>query len=334
MTFSESGSALVSAFRGYRTRVDGGDAPIRIERRPLVDRQAQHESSRGTRTAHILIVHNEAATRRLLAELLQAQGYQVSTAPYGTRALERLHSEPFDLVVCDVVMADGDGLELVVQLREFGLCDMPVILMSGERDSALGISGLDLGADDFLSQPVDPEELLARVRAQLRRSERHLQLVRDSVLDPLTRVLNRRGLAEVFATYAALQSRRGGCLSVLVLDLDSFKLVNDRHGHGAGDTVLSHVGRALAGAVRASDRVARLGGDEFAILMPHTDLGTASSLARRIRALSPVSVPATAALTIPIAFSLGLAAGGADDSLTLLLARADASMYEEKRTPK
>jgi two-component system, cell cycle response regulator len=311
--------------------VGTGFAAVAIEPEPAPAQHEQGGPRPGTQAAHILIVQADVSARGLVADLFAGQGYRVSIATDGGQAIEQLRSEPFDLVLSDLALARGNGLELVVQLRHQGLHDLPVILMSGQHDRALGISGLDLGADDFLIKPIRTEELLARVRAQLRRGARQCQLARDSVVDPLTRVLNRRGLAELFTKHAALQNRRGGALSVLVLDLDGFKLVNDRHGHAAGDIVLGHVGRALAEAVRASDTVARLGGDEFAILMPQADLDVAWNLARRTRALSPAYVPITPAVTLQIGFSLGLATRYTGESLAQLLARADASMYRAKR---
>jgi diguanylate cyclase (GGDEF)-like protein len=174
-------------------------------------------------------------------------------------------------------------------------------------------------------------ELLARLRAQLRRVSRHSELLRESLLDPLTHVLNRRGFDELFQSHSALLRRRPGVLSLLMIDLDEFKAINDQHGHVAGDAVLVEVSSVLSRAVRASDRVGRMGGDEFAILLPEANPAVARALAERLRALSPIRVKVSGELEVPASFSLGAATANAVEPLALLLARADLAMYGDKR---
>lgn len=280
----------------------------------------------------ILVVEDDQDTQDMLRTLLERHGYQVATADGGMEALSQLQQAHFDLVLSDVSMAHGDGLTLVAKVRELGLKDVPVILMSAQHDTKRRVSGLNLGADDFVPKPFDVEELLARLRAQLRRSDRQAELVRDSLLDPLTHVLNRRGFSELFASHSALLRRRPGTLSVLMIDLDGFKQVNDVHGHAAGDHVLVEVARMLTHTVRASDRVGRLGGDEFAILLPEANLEVAHTLATRVRALSPLAVEITPQLTLSVGLSIGAATEREDEPLDELLARADASMYSDKRS--
>jgi diguanylate cyclase (GGDEF)-like protein len=135
----------------------------------------------------------------------------------------------------------------------------------------------------------------------------------------------------VFESHAALLRRRPGALSLLMIDLDDFKEVNDEYGHTAGDRVLVEVGRALSHVVRVSDRVGRLGGDEFAILLPEADAATALALCARIRALCPIHVPLSKDARLAIELSLGAATAELDEPLTDLIARADAMMYAEKR---
>jgi two-component system cell cycle response regulator len=242
-----------------------------------------------------------------------------------------VQSRKFDLVLSDVAMANGDGFTFVSQLRSVGLRDVPVILMSAQHDTDRRVSGLSLGADDFLPKPLAVNELLARVKAHLRRAGRQAELARDSLHDPLTQLLNRRGFAEVFKSHASLLRRRPGTLSLLMIDLDDFKEVNDEYGHTAGDRVLVEVGRVLAQGVRVSDRVGRLGGDEFAILLPEADADTARALCARIRSLCPIHVPVSKDAGLIIELSVGAATAELDEPLDALIARADAMMYAEKR---
>jgi diguanylate cyclase (GGDEF)-like protein len=279
----------------------------------------------------ILLVEDDRDLQELVRGALEREGYDVVTADGGRDALSRVQAGSFDLVLSDVAMAQGDGLTFVSELRSVGLRDVPVILMSAQHDTDRRVSGLSLGADDFLPKPLAFAELLARVKAHLRRAGRQAEMARDSLCDPLTQLLNRRGLAEVFKGHAALLGRRPGALSLLMIDLDDFKEVNDEYGHTAGDRVLVEVARVLSQSVRVSDRVGRLGGDEFAILLPEADADTARALCERIRALCPIHVPVSKEGKLAIELSLGAATAELDEPLDELIARADAMMYAEKR---
>ena len=278
----------------------------------------------------ILVVEDDEDTLELLRAVLERQGYSVVTASGGKDALLHLQSSPFDLVLSDVSMAEGDGLTLVSSLRELGLRDVPVILMSAEHDTSRRVASLDVGADDFVPKPFEVDELLARLRSQLRRVGRQAELLRESLLDPLTHVLNRRGFGELYTSHSALLRRRPGSLALLMIDLDDFKRINDQHGHAAGDAVLVEVSRVLSQAVRASDRVGRMGGDEFSILMPEATLEVAHALAERLRALSPIKVQ-LGPLALTAAYSIGAATTNVEEPLAQLLARADGGMYGDKR---
>lgn len=279
----------------------------------------------------ILLVEDDSDLQDLVRTALEREGYDVVTADGGRDGLLQAQEARFDLVLSDVAMAQGDGFTFVSELRSLGLRDLPVILMSAQHDTDRRVSGLSLGADDFLPKPLAVDELLARVKAHLRRSGRLAELARDSLHDPLTKLLNRRGFAEVFKSHAALLRRRPGALSLLMIDLDDFKEVNDDYGHTAGDRVLVEVGRALSQAVRVSDRVGRLGGDEFVILLPEADADIARALCTRIHALCPIRVAVSNDVELAVELSLGAATAELDEPLDALIARADAAMYSEKR---
>jgi two-component system cell cycle response regulator len=279
----------------------------------------------------ILLVEDDSDTQELVRSALEREGYDVVTTDGGLDALSQVQARRFDLVLSDVAMARGDGFTFVSELRRVGLRDVPVILMSAQHDTNRRVSGLSLGADDFLPKPFVLDELLARVKAHLRRSSRQEEMARDSLRDPLTQVLNRRGFAELFKSHAALLRRRPGNLSLLMIDLDDFKEVNDEYGHTAGDRVLVAVGSTLSQVVRASDRVGRLGGDEFAILLPEADAETALALCQRVRALCPIRVPINKDGGLAIELSIGAATAKLDEPLDDLIARADSVMYAEKR---
>jgi diguanylate cyclase (GGDEF)-like protein len=282
----------------------------------------------------ILIVDDDDDALSLLRMVLQREGYAVETAHGGLEALAIADERQFAVVLSDLSMASGDGFTLVAQLRKRGLHDGPVILMSGEDQVDRRVRGFDLGADDFLPKPVQVPELLARLRAHLRRAKRHDELKCSSVQDSLTRLLNRQGIGDRFDNYAALLRRRPGTLSLLLIDVDDFKDVNDVYGHAAGDRMLLEIGRTLVSCVRASDSVGRWGGDEFVILAPEADAETARTLCERIRTLWPVKIPVGASEETAVALSIGAATWHVNEPLEALIARADAAMYVEKRRRK
>lgn len=290
-----------------------------------------------TPTAHkgrILLVEDDPSTRELLQTFLEDGGYEVFSADTGQAGIAVLRTSVVDLILSDLSMPDGNGFELVSEVRGMGLVDLPFILMSANYESVLRVKGLNLGADDFVLKPLNLDELAARIQAQLRRGERQGELARATALDPLTQTLNRRGLTEHFEVEQRKRTDLRQSVAALVLDLDKFKKVNDTYGHQAGDAAIQAMGRALERTVRASDRVCRIGGDEFVVLMPDSDEQSALHLAQRVLSLSPIQVKLPSGGNLNIAFSLGLSVSTWETDLPSLLARADAQMYEHKRRLK
>jgi diguanylate cyclase (GGDEF)-like protein len=273
----------------------------------------------------ILIVDDDPASRRALADLLVDEGYEVDAAADADQALARIQRGPPQLVIADVVLPGIDGLELTRRLREEQeMLDVPIVLVSGRGDTSWRIEGLEGGADDVLPKPVDPEELVARLHAHLRRARRHSDVVRMSIVDPLTEVLNRRGIDEVLGRAVERARRDGDPLSVLLVDINDFKGINDTLGHATGDEVLRRVADALRRQVRPVDHVGRIGGDEFVVVLEGVARERAVPIARR---LHHVEGPGG----LPVSLSVGLAALDPGESLDALLARADAAMYQQKR---
>jgi two-component system, cell cycle response regulator len=192
------------------------------------------------------------------------------------------------------------------------------------------VAGLDLGADDFIGKPVDARELIARVRVHLRYARREHDLERRALVDPLTGVLNRRGIFAVLRHEHERVRRSGAPLSVLLLDIDRFKALNDELGHQAGDTALRQLAAALLRSVRAADQVGRIGGDEFLIILPDADADAAFAMAARLRALRATAV--ASGETRDVQASVGAATLEAEETVDTLVARADRAMYKLKRT--
>lgn len=274
--------------------------------------------------AVILIVEDERVALDGLADLLEDEGYATLRAHDGLEGLALFASERVDLVLSDVRMPHLGGCEMVRRLRQDPAGqDVPVILISALEDTPERVRGLDVGADDYMGKPVEPDELLARVRAHLRRSERSRELVIESHVDPLTAVFNRRGIDEVLESELKRSTRSGQPVSVVMVDVNDLKRTNDTRGHPLGDDLLRRVASALADNIRASDRVGRYGGDEFLIVAPDTPADQALHLIDRLRA-------ATAAT--PCAF--GTARSSTGESAQALVSRADVEMYRDKKLRK
>ncbi|WP_417231041.1 PleD family two-component system response regulator [Brevundimonas sp.] len=246
-----------------------------------------------------------------------------------------------DLIIVNVSSSGFDGLRLVAQIRsKEGSRRAPILAVVDPADRPRLVKALELGANDILTKPVDPEELAARGRTQIRR-KRYTDFLRQrldyslemAVTDSLTGLHNRRYMAGQLQTMVNRTGQGGDPVAVLVIDIDHFKAVNDGFGHDAGDEVLREFAVRLATNVRAIDLPCRHGGEEFVVVMPGTGLEDAVMIADRIRrdvATTPFRIlDGDEHLTITV--SIGVAATlGADDSPDALIKRADEGVYEAK----
>jgi two-component system, cell cycle response regulator len=286
----------------------------------------------GLKRHDILLIEDDPDVREALADLLEDHGYSVRSADNGARALDEATRRPPDLVISDLAMPVLSGFDVVTRFRKLpALADVPIIVVSAHNDVEKRVTGLDLGADDFLAKPVHADELLARVRRQLERSDRQREVARQSMVDSLTGVLNRRGLANFFSRELVRKHADGAAVSIMMVDLNDFKRINDTWGHAAGDTALCVVARRLQDALRATDRIGRMGGDEFAIVLPEVRSEDCQQLAQRVRQISPIVIELSAGTDMRVGLSLGLALAEPGETFEAVLARADAAMYEDKR---
>jgi two-component system, cell cycle response regulator len=248
----------------------------------------------------VLLAEDDPVARMLTARLLKKAGYEVVAVADGGAALEALRASFFPVILTDWEMPVLDGLGVVAAVRGG---DWPgyifTILLTGRDSHESVVAGLEAGADDYLTKPVDEAELLARMKTGWRIAELELRLraareeaVKLSLTDALTGVNNRRFLSDSLPSEVTRARRFDRPLSIVMCDIDHFKRVNDTYGHPAGDEVLRAFAAMLADKVRVDvDWVARFGGEEFVIVLPETDLDGAVLVAERLRA-------ATAALEV------------------------------------
>lgn len=292
----------------------------------------------------ILVADDEPINRSLIQRRLEREGYRVYTAENGREAVEITRETLPDLVILDVMMPEMDGLEACRLIKEDETThDLPVIFLSARDETEMKVSGLTLGANDYISKPFKAEELLARVsvairlkreRDQLRASAEEARASAEiaheqAMTDALTGLLNRYGLQRALQREQSEARRYHRPLSCLLIDLDNFKTINDTYGHAAGDTALQQIANILTKAVRGSDMVFRHGGEEFLVLLPETNLEGAAALAEKIRIAAEAQLFGGGHI-FPMTLSAGVASLSELESGHDMIARADMALYNAK----
>jgi diguanylate cyclase (GGDEF)-like protein len=285
--------------------------------------------------SRLLVVDDQRVNILALFQAFQTD-HKVQMATSGEQALSMCRSQPPDLVLLDVVMPGMDGFEVCRRLKaDEATKDIPVIFVTGHNDEEAETRGLDAGAVDFISKPINPKIVRARVKTHLT-MKRQSDLLRQWVyIDGLTGVCNRRYFDEHLKSEWDRSARLGAPLSVALVDVDLFKRYNDHYGHQAGDECLRRVAAVMKGCLRRpTDMVARYGGEEFGLLLPDTDAAGALHLAGQIRAgLQRARIDHAGSTVGPLlTISVGLCTWTTDaaGSSAGLLAAADTQLYLAK----
>ncbi len=292
----------------------------------------------GTGGRVLVVDDHERQAQRICSELSVEHRPIVESDP--EKALMTAKG-PVDLIIVNATAKSFDGLRFTAQIRsDEATRHIPVLAIVDYDERARLVKALEIGVNDILANPIDPQELSARARTQNRR-KRYTDYLRDNldhslelaVTDQLTGLHNRRYMTGQLDALVKRASLGGDPVSALLIDIDHFKKINDGYGHDVGDDVLQEFAVRLASNVRAIDLPCRYGGEEFVVVMPDTKLEDAERIAERIRlhvAGSPFRVKGgTELLTVTI--SIGVAATlGADDRPDALLKRADEGVYEAK----
>jgi diguanylate cyclase (GGDEF)-like protein len=283
----------------------------------------------------ILIAEDHPQLGQLLCQQLHPWGYETIHVYDGRGALDVLRGPDAPrLALLDWLMPGLDGIELCRRLRaEAGASYPYLILMTGQGGRQQMLEGLEAGADEFLSKPVEPAELKARLGAARRIVAMQEQLRDQASRDALTGVWNRAAALSFLERELERARRQGQTLAVALADLDHFKRVNDTLGHFAGDAVLREAARRMLNSLRPYDAVGRYGGEEFLIVLPDCDADAALGLAERLRQCVTQERIEVEEREIQITLSLGVAAltGQVELDAVELLRAADSALYEAKR---
>lgn len=284
-----------------------------------------------TRTYTVLLVEDDPHTAELLAYTLSSAGFQVFTAVSGVDALKKLEIIAVDLIVSDVMMPEMDGFEMRDRIVENPvLREVPFVFLTAKGTSQDQIRGLSSGVDEYVTKPFDPQVLIARVHAVLRRRENYSRAAR---LDTLTGLLNRQSLQHDIERELARIKRYPAQASLVFLDIDGFKQVNDVYGHAAGDRALRQLAAALTKETRSVDLLGRYGGEEFVLYFPETPEDDGVRIIERM--LNQFRHLSQAESNGPLTFSAGIVEAPRDGAdFATLVERADQAMYQAKRQGK
>ena len=292
-----------------------------------------------------MVVDDDIVSRTVVQKHLLKKGFEVNTAANGSEALQLFDKKFFPIILTDWMMPEIDGPQLCRLIRKKKTDGYVFILLITARDSKTDIvSGLESGADDYLTKPIHPAEMVARIKTGVRILELEHSLKKAteeirvlSITDPLTGCFNRGYLSVRFPQELNRAVRYSQSLSVILADIDHFKKVNDTHGHQVGDVVLKEFAQCIHEQLRKKiDWVVRYGGEEFLIILPETKSLGAYSMAERLRATVAEREIRVGDVSINITASFGGACVGFENknafgiTMDKLVGLADKKLYESK----
>lgn len=288
----------------------------------------------------ILIADDSLLSRRLLEQTLRSWSYEVLVASDGAEAYELLSGPNApSLAILDWMMPGYTGPEICRMIRAKNVEPYTYILLLTSRNEKEDVvTGMDAGADDYITKPFDRHELQVRLRAGTRIVELQEQLLstrealrEQATRDYLTHLWNRSAILDALERELARASRESGTFGVVLADLDHFKAINDTWGHAAGDLALKEASRRMLASLRPYDAIGRYGGEEFLLILPGADLEETAWLADRVRLAlrsEPVSLNGA---PIPLSCSFGCTTTGGEHNADLLIRTADEALYAAKR---
>ena len=285
----------------------------------------------------VLVIEDHPDQRDLLAIVLQREGYRVVTAANGLEALEKLEGQHVQIALSDIMMPKMDGFELINRIRSNpALRNIYLILITARIQEGDRVRGLDLGADDYITKPFSFSELLARVRVGSRVVQYQQHLEYQTQVDSLTGLFNRRAFENKVQEEFERSKRYHNPLSLIILDIDNFKTINDTYGHHGGDAALVKISETLRQKTRQSDFPSRYGGEEFVLVLPETDQSSAFQVAGKIHEEIRSCTFGTADRPFALTVSVGLTSTSTKhySDWREMLNDADQALYVAKNTGK
>ena len=293
----------------------------------------------GTERGRLLLVDEQQRSRERVAGALSPY-HDVALASDPGEALAMTREKAVDLMIVSLCFTEFDGLRLCTRARSHqSTRNLPILLIADPDDRPKVLRGLELGVNDYLTRPIDRNELLARVRTNIRQkryADRLRQSVQESIemahYDPLTGLNNRRSLDRRLPAMIESTRLRRAALTLMIIDIDHFKRVNDTYGHDVGDLVLKGFAAQLQETVRGGDLICRLGGEEFVVVMPGVGASEAGRIAERTRRTTESRgfIVDGAAGSVSITVSIGLAEWRKPWDSAELYRRADRALYLSK----
>jgi len=292
-------------------------------------------------TYDVLVVDDSPVYRKLVEQVLESQPFRLHFARNGCEALQLYQEYSPSIVLTDWMMPDFSGPELCQRIRaDESKPYTYVILMTSNTEKGNVVKGLQAGADDYLTKPFDPGEMLARIGVGRRIIDLNRELAAKSVkleeaarTDPLTGLPNRRAIEEWAFKQLRGAARHGFSLWVVIGDIDSFKTINDTFGHDAGDIVIKTFAEQLKRCTRISDICGRLGGDEFLLVLTHVESEKIEAAINRFREqFAALSFPFQGrSASVTASFGIAGCLGKEMPEFSALMRKADQMLYEAKR---
>ncbi len=316
-------------------------------------KEQNNSPTKNNQEQSIVIVDDAPDNLRLIVSIFKKQNYKVRPASSGKRALATIRKQPPDLILLDIMMPDINGYEVCKQLKaDKKTKDIPIIFLSALNEVFDKVKAFQAGGVDYISKPFQVEELLIRVNTHLtlQRQQKELSLQNEklkaknafitkqakklellAIKDFLTKLSNRRNFLKKAKMEKNRFQRTHNCFSIIMLDIDRFKHVNDTYSHECGDNVLIGISRILEKSLRSHDIVARWGGEEFICLLPGTDRNGAKNVAEKIRTKIGTSAFQCNDDTVFVTATLGICLYDGSCSLDTCINRADEALYKGKR---
>ncbi|AOY78134.1 diguanylate cyclase [Clostridium formicaceticum] len=283
--------------------------------------------------AKILVVDDETINIQVLVNQLTLNNYYIVTALSGEEALKLIDEIDLDLVILDVMMPGMSGYQVCEKIREkYSLIELPVLMLTANSQLSKICMGFECGANDYIVKPFEKQELLARIKTLITMKN----AIKQSAIDPLTGIFNRRRMSELAELIFNQYREENKVFSIVMLDIDNFKKINDKYGHAVGDHVIIELVSRCKEVLRSTDIFGRYGGEEFSLILPNTALHNAVKVAEKIRvniSKKPVKIEENKEIYFTISSGVAQAAK-TTESIEEIYMMADKALYKAKEGGK